>query len=243
MPPMNAPTELLADPLPLSPLELASAWLAQAFREGAEPNPNAMALATSTPDGMPSVRIVLCKDIVPRPGYVVFYTNYRSRKGRELEGNPRAAAVLHFDAQHRQVRVEGLIEHAPASDSDAYFASRALASRIGAWASAQSQPIGSRAELLAAVRAAAQRFGVVDLTDTVAATRADVPQAPQGLPPTEPLVPRPPHWGGYRLWAQAVELWVEGDARIHDRARWTRPLERRDGRIEPGAWSATRLSP
>jgi pyridoxamine 5'-phosphate oxidase len=177
-----------------------------------------MTLATSTPAGLPSARIVLCKEIVADRGYVVFYTNYCSRKGHELEENARAAAVLHFDAQHRQVRIEGIVERAPDSDSDAYFASRALESRIGAWASAQSQPLSSRAQLLAAVETAAKRFGVD--------------------------VPRPPHWGGYRLWAQAVELWVEGAARIHDRARWSRALTRRgDGSLEAGAWSATRLQP
>jgi pyridoxamine 5'-phosphate oxidase len=222
---MSAPTELLSDPLPREPLTLAAAWLAQAFQERRTPNPNAMTLATSTAEGVPSARVVLCKDVVPDPGYVVFYTNYHSRKGRELEENARAAAVLHFDAQHRQVRIEGTVERAPNADSDAYFASRALESRIGAWASEQSEPLRSRALLLAAVETAAKRFGV---------------SAAAG----EPKVPRPPHWGGYRLWAQAVELWVEGAGRIHDRARWSRPLARHaDGRLEAGAWSATRLQP
>jgi pyridoxamine 5'-phosphate oxidase len=215
---MSAPTELLSEPLPREPLTLAAAWLAEAFGARCTPNPNAMTLATSTPAGAPSARVVLCKDIVADPGYVVFYTNYRSRKGRELEENARAAAVLHFDAQHRQIRIEGIVEQAPRADSDAYFASRALESRVGAWASAQSEPLSSRAQLLAAVEQAAARFGT--------------------------NVPRPPHWGGYRLWAEAVELWVEGAARIHDRARWSRVLTRRaDGRLETGAWSATRLSP
>ena len=222
---MNAPTELLSDPLPHEPLELAAEWLAQAWRERAEPNPNAMALATTTASGVPSVRIVLCKEITARPGYVVFYTNYRSRKGRELEGNPRAAAVLHFDAQHRQVRIEGVVEFTPEADSEAYFQSRALASRVGAWASAQSEPVSSRTELLAKVDSAARRFGVSSQH-------------------SEAHVPRPPHWGGYRLWAEAVELWVEGEARIHDRARWSRPLHRdQSGHFAPGRWSATRLQP
>ena len=217
MPLMEAPTELLSDPLPAEPLEVAAEWLARAWLERAQPNPNAMSLATSTREGTPSARIVLCKDIVPWPGYVVFYTNYRSRKGHELEANPRAAAVLHFDSQHRQVRIEGTVEFAPGPDSDSYFASRALASRIGAWASEQSQPLRNRTELLARVKTTAARFG-------------------EG-------VPRPPHWGGYRLWAQAVELWVEGEARIHDRARWTRTLRTQDGHFEAGPWTATRLQP
>jgi pyridoxamine 5'-phosphate oxidase len=224
------PTELLPDPLPAEPLEVAAAWLVQAWELARQPNPNAFSLATSTPTGVPSVRIVLCKAIVARPGYVVFYTNYRSRKGRELAENPRAAAVMHWDHLHRQVRVEGVIETAPTEDSDTYFASRALQSRIGAWASQQSEPLASRAQLLRAVEESARRFGVKP--EAAAAATIEAP------------VPRPPHWGGYRLWAEAVELWVEGEARIHDRARWSRTLTRRnDGAFEAGPWAATRLQP
>jgi len=231
MPLMPLLTDRLADPLPAEPLETAAAWLAEAWQLRAQPNPNSMTLATSTLDGRPSARIVLCKEIVARPGYVVFYTNYRSRKGRELAENPRAAAVLHLDALHCQVRLEGLVEPSPVAESDAYFASRALQSRIGAWASAQSEPIESRERLRAMVAEAARRFGL-DPGSAGADTAPDV------------HIPRPPHWGGYRLWAEAVELWVEGAARIHDRARWTRALTRlRDGRIETGAWTVTRLQP
>ncbi len=226
------PTERLSDPLPEEPLEAAEEWLAESWRRRGQPNPNAMTLATSTRDGRPSARIVLCKEIVVRPGYVVFYTNYHSRKGRELAENPRAAAVLHFDALQCQVRIEGIVEQTPEADSDADFASRSLPSRIGAWASAQSEPIESRERLRAAVAAAARRFGIAPGT------------AGPGAAVAEPAVPRPPHWGGYRLWAEAVELWVEGEARIHDRARWSRRLTRRaDGGIETGRWSVTRLQP
>ena len=104
---------------------LASEWLAEAWRRRLQPNPNAMTLATATLEGWPAARIVLCKDVVGVPGYVVFYTNFQSRKGLELAANPRAAAVMHWDHMHRQVRIEGLVETAPAADSDAYFASRA----------------------------------------------------------------------------------------------------------------------
>ena len=217
---MSEPTsEILGNPLPAEPLMVASEWLAEAWRRRLQPNPNAMTLATSTLEGWPTARIVLCKDVVGVPGYVVFYTNFQSRKGLELAANPRAAAVMHWDHMRRQVRIEGLVETAPAADSDAYFASRARGSRIGAWASAQSKPVASREELLAAVREASERFGTGE-------------------------VPRPSFWGGYRLWADAVELWVEGDARIHDRARWTRSLQRAaDGSMRPGPWSVTRLQP
>jgi pyridoxamine 5'-phosphate oxidase len=219
-------TEILPDPLPQQPLKIAAQWLAQAIKEQRQPNPNAMVLATATRDGVPSARVVLCKDIVAPPGYVQFYTNYESRKGRELTENPRAALVMHWDHLHRQVRIEGLIVQAPESDSDAYFASRALSSRIGAWASQQSEPVASRQALLDSITKVSRRFAVRDASDTSAS------------------VPRPPHWGGYRLWAHAVELWVEGDARIHDRARWTRTLTPKgDSDFEHGPWSATRLNP
>jgi pyridoxamine 5'-phosphate oxidase len=228
---MSTHTELLSEPLPAEPLAIAADWLAQAWRERHQPNPNSMVLATTTPEGHPSARVVLCKDIAPRPGFIVFYTNYESRKGRELAANSRAATVMHWDHLHRQVRVEGRVVKAPAADSDAYFASRALESRIGAWASKQSEPIGSRAELLAAVDAAAKRFGAP----------AD---SNHGRAPDEVSVPRPPHWGGFRLWAESVELWVEGAGRIHDRARWTRTLTPRgDNEFDAGPWTATRLQP
>jgi pyridoxamine 5'-phosphate oxidase len=220
-------TEVLPEPLPAEPLTVVQAWLAQAWNARNQPNPNAMVLATTSSEGRPSARVVLCKDIQPTPGFITFYTNYESRKGRELAANGRAAVVMHWDHVHRQVRIEGAVVKAPEADSDAYFASRALASRIGAWASRQSEPVASRAQLLSAVDAAAKRVGVSDRTAG-----------------KDTQVPRPPHWGGFRLWADAVELWVEGDARIHDRARWTRTLgPRGDGQFDTGPWNVTRLQP
>jgi pyridoxamine 5'-phosphate oxidase len=232
LPAMPEHRELLPEPLPTDPLDIVARWLAEAWGAKTQPNPNSMVLATSTRDGHPSARVVLCKDVVPQPGFVVFYTNYLSSKGRQLKDNPRAAAVIHWDALHRQVRLEGEVTPAPAADSDAYFASRAWQSRIGAWASAQSEPIASRAALLEAVGAAAKRFGV------------PAPGAPGAGTAVRANVPRPPHWGGYRLWVDAVELWVEGEARIHDRARWRRSLKPLpDGSFSASAWSVTRLQP
>jgi pyridoxamine 5'-phosphate oxidase len=227
---MPLPTEFLPDPLPSDPLELAVAWLSEATRRANQPNPNAMVLATVDADGRPSARVVLCKEIVPRPGYLAFYTNYRSRKGHELAGNHRAAVVMHWDHLHRQVRVEGEVAMAPADDSDAYFQSRPWQRRIGAWASAQSEPVDSRATLIEAVRAVAARFG----------TPIPGPEDFGDEPGVS--IPRPPQWGGYRLLADAVELWVEGESRIHDRARWTRTLAR-DAAAAPGPWAAQRLQP
>jgi pyridoxamine 5'-phosphate oxidase len=207
------PEELPADPMPLFAQWFEAARVAQS-----QPNPDAMVLATATDDGRPSARVVLLKRLVTNPGYVVFYTNYDSRKGHELAANPRAAAVVHWDALGRQVRLEGVVSVSPADESDAYFVSRPLDSRIGAWASAQSQPLASRSTLLARVAAETSRLGAT--------------------------VPRPPNWGGYRLWPEAVELWTEGAFRIHDRARWTRGLApESSGAFRAGPWQATRLYP
>jgi pyridoxamine 5'-phosphate oxidase len=209
----SLPADLPADPMPLF-----EDWFAHARGEASQPNPDAMVIATATPDGQPSARVVLLKRLVADPGYVVFYTNYESRKGREIVANPRVAAVVHWDAQGRQVRLEGRVVASPPAESDEYFASRALDSRIGAWASLQSEPLGSRATLLKRVAVEAARFGT--------------------------QVPRPPHWGGYRLWPEAVELWNEGPFRVHDRARWTRSLEADgDTGFVAGPWAATRLYP
>lgn len=225
-------TELLPEPLPSEPFTLVTQWMTEAWQQPAPPpNPNAMVLATSDAAGHVSARVVLAKAIVAAPGYLVFYTSYQSRKGQQLGEHPRAAAVIHWDSLHRQVRVEGPVVQAPAADSDAYFASRPWQSRIGAWASQQSQPIASREAMQQAIRATAARFS------------APVPGLPESERDLDLQIPRPPHWGGYQLWADTLELWVEGDARLHDRARWTRTLTPAPGGFEAGPWSATRLQP
>jgi pyridoxamine 5'-phosphate oxidase len=223
----------LPDPLPLDPMPLASTWLAQAWDEQVQPNPNAMVLATAGDDDRLSARVVLCKDIMPQPGYLVFYTNYDSRKGRELEIRPRAAAVFHWDALYRQLRVEGVVVRCPASESDDYFASRSWRSRLSACASQQSQPVASRQALVGQLRELASSLGVPDpLT------------APAEDQEPDFHVPRPGHWGGYRLWIDAIELWVEGEHRLHDRARWTRDLApASSGTFQSGPWHHVRLQP
>lgn len=170
------------------PLVQFQQWLRQAM--SAEiPEPNAMTLATVGPDGRPSTRIVLIKDMDERG--LVWYTNYDSRKGQQLEGNPFAALQFHWVELERVVRIEGVVEKVDAAQSDAYFASRPLDSRLGAWASPQSQVISSRAVLVAnAAKAAAQH----------------------GLNPS-----RPPHWGGYRLKPDRWEFWQGRRSRLHDR--------------------------
>jgi pyridoxamine 5'-phosphate oxidase len=155
---------------------------------------------------------------------VRFVSNYHSRKGGELEANPRAALVLFWDHLHRQVRFEGVVTQAVPTDSDAYFATRAWISRLGAHASAQSEPIASRAALDARLEEQVRRYG------TESAPLRDIP--------------RPPHWGGYVLWIDTAELWAEGHGRLHDRALFTRRLTPLvDGSFAGGAWTATRLQP
>ncbi len=235
---MKLLTQTLPDPPPADPMPLAAAWLAEAWQLRPQPNPDAMVLATCDAAGRPSARVVLCKAILASPGYALFYTNYGSRKGRELEANARAAGVLHWDALHRQLRLEGQVVRATASESDAYFASRAWQSRVGAWASEQSAPIASRASLVDAVRSAATRLGTPD--PTAAGEQVSPPQTTD----RSPAIPRPQYWGGYRLWLDAVELWVEGEFRIHDRVRWTRKLSPAGPHeFNAGPWTATRLQP
>ncbi len=225
----------LPDPLPADPLQVAEQWLKQAFDDQVQPNPNAMSLATVAPNGQPTARIVLCKDIVLPAGYLVFYTNYESRKARELAASPRACALFHWDGLQRQVRVEGFVLKSPAAESDDYFASRPWQSRVGAWASQQSRPIGTRAQLIEQLRAAGKRFDTPPVG----------PDAREDDVGDDVEVPRPPHWGGYRLWAESVELWVEGPYRIHDRAQWTRTLTPvGDGHLfHASPWHVQRLQP
>lgn len=170
------------------PLQQFETWLTEALQSGIA-EPNAMTLATVGPDGRPSTRVVLIKGCDARG--IVWYTNYDSRKGRELAGNPHAALQFHWIELERVVRIEGQVERTSDAESDAYFQSRPLDSRLGAWASPQSQPITSRTVLVAnAAKAAAQH----------------------GLHP-----PRPPHWGGYRLVPERWEFWQGRKSRLHDR--------------------------
>lgn len=167
----------------------------------------AMTLATADASGRPSARVVLLKGVDER-GFV-FYTNRLSRKGRELADNPRAALVVHWPHSREQLRIEGGIELVSDAESDAYFATRPRESQLGAWASKQSEPLSSRAELVAkALEYGARYLGR--------------------------MVPRPPHWGGYRLLPEAIEFWKEGAFRIHDREVYRR---------QDGVWAKQRLFP
>jgi pyridoxamine 5'-phosphate oxidase len=229
----DRPLARLPAELPDDPMHWADAWIREAMTDAVQRNANSMTLATVGPDRQPSARVVLCKEVVPDPGYLVFHTNYRSRKTRELTGNAKVAAVFHWDSLGRQVRIEGIAVRSPESESDAYFATRGWGSRLGAWGSDQSAPIGSREALIAQVKERAAELGLVLEADT---------QTLAVEPP--PPIARPPHWGGIRIWAAAIELWIEGTDRIHDRALWTRNLVRTDEHafaVTP--WVGTRLQP
>lgn len=182
------------------PFDIARAWLEEA--RASEPNdPNAIALASVDADGLPDVRMVLLKDIDGQglDGSFVFYTNYDSAKGRQIEASGKAAFVMHWKSLHRQIRVRGTVTREDGPQADAYYDSRALQSRLGAWASRQSQPLDARATLVADAAKAGLRHG--------------------------PRPARPPFWGGYRITPSHLEFWADGAFRLHDRFRWTRDAD------------------
>jgi pyridoxamine 5'-phosphate oxidase len=189
------------------PFQLFDEWFAEAAR--AEPNdPNAMALATADLEGRPSVRMVLLKGHGPE-GFV-FYTNEESSKGRQLRENPSAALLFHWKSLRRQVRVEGPVERVPPAEADAYFSSRARDSQLGAWASDQSRPLDSRSTFEQRFEETKQRF--------------------EGRE-----VPRPSHWGGYRVVPRRMEFWTDRPHRLHERRLFTR--------LAAGGWSEGLLYP
>ena len=182
-----------ADKLDIDPYQLFDSWFAEA-KEAEINDPDAMAIASVDSSGMPSVRMVLLKEIVPE-GFV-FYTNYTSRKSAELLATGKAAFVMHWKSLRRQVRVCGQIEKVSAAQSDAYFNSRPRGSRVGAWASDQSKPLATRQIL----------------QDAVADVEANYGED----------IPRPPHWGGFLIKPDEIEFWADGEYRLHDRFRYAK---------------------
>lgn len=183
----------LIDSLGTDPMPELSRWLAEAEAAGC-PEPSAVTLATATPDGQPSARIMLCKEVTPTG--VRIYTNYKSRKAAEIDANPRAALVFHWPTLARQIRLEGRLARTLRATSEEYFASRPRGSQLGAWASAQSQPLSSYAELAEALAEVEARY-------------------PAGV-----AVPCPPHWGGYELTVIRAEFWLGQPSRLHDRVQF-----------------------
>ncbi|WP_170004006.1 pyridoxamine 5'-phosphate oxidase [Pseudopontixanthobacter vadosimaris] len=184
-----------ADSLGGDPYRLFAAWFAEA--QGSEPNdPNAMALATATPDGIPSVRMVLLKDHSADEGFT-FYTNMQSRKGAEIRANGHAALLFHWKSLRRQIRIEGPLREVSAARADAYFHSRSRDAQIGSAASDQSRPLPTRATYLARIDGIAARFPAGD-------------------------IPRPDHWTGFTLRPERMEFWLDRPNRLHDRRLFTR---------------------
>ncbi len=198
---------LEAEDVGTDPIAFFERWFGEARQAGVE-EPNAMTVATADAAGRPHCRVVLLKGL--EAGAFTFYTNYESHKGEQVAAQPYAALVFFWPQLERQVRIEGRVEKLPAAASDDYFSKRPRGSQLGAWASAQSRPVGSRAVLERNEKEAEDRFAGND-------------------------VPRPPHWGGYRVVPEQIEFWQGRTSRLHDRIVLTRAGQ--------GAWKAERLAP
>jgi pyridoxamine 5'-phosphate oxidase len=225
------PTHVTILPDVEEPLRLVECWLDEAATRREQPNPNAMTLATVAESGRPSARVVLIKGLDCEHGYVVFYTNYSSRKAIEIGDGRWVAGVVHWDTLGRQMRFEGPAVKAPELESDAYFSARPWRSQINAWASHQSKPLDEPVALETRAREVASRFGAPNPFG------AEEPRA-------ELAVPRPAFWGGFRLWLAAVEFWASGRDRFHERLRFERSLDpASNDTFVAGAWRAHRLQP
>ena len=203
----DTPLALIKDNIDANPIRQFRTWYDEVRANGvSEQDAISMTLATATKDGQPSARVVLLKGV--NDNGFVFYTNYESRKGRELAENPRACLLFYWPKVWRQVRIEGTVEKVSKAESDEYFRTRPLGSKLGAWASNQSEVVDSRETLEGRFAEIEKRFGE--------------------------NVPRPPHWGGYRLKPNEIEFWQGRENRLHDRLRY---------RLQNGVWLIERLGP
>ena len=211
-----------------NPLLLLQSWFNEAMELDLQPNPDTMAIATSNSQGLPNVRMVLCKEINTEEGYVVFYTNYNSVKSLEIKENPKCSALFHWDKLGYQIRIRGEILQSPDEENDTYFASRHLGSQVGAWASNQSNPVEDREALDDQFKKILDRFNLTS----------------ESITRNEQKIPRPPNWGGYRLWIEEIEFWLNQKDRLHDRLHFRRALTISSEGIETEKnWTVKRLQP
>ena len=220
--------KILSQSMTQNPLLLLQSWLNEAMELDLQPNPDSMAIATSNSQGLPNVRMVLCKEINTEEGYVVFYTNYDSVKSMEIKENPKCSALFHWDKLGYQIRIRGEILQSTNKENDTYFASRHLGSQIGAWASNQSNPVEDRQALDDQFKNILEHFKLTS----------------ESITRNEQKIPRPPHWGGYRLWIEEIEFWLNQKDRLHDRLHFKRALSISNEGIETeNNWTVKRLQP
>ena len=220
--------KILSQSMTQNPLLLLQSWLNEAMELDLQPNPDTMAIATSNSQGLPNVRMVLCKEINTEEGYVVFYTNYNSVKSLEIKENPKCSALFHWDKLGYQIRIRGEILQSPDEENDTYFASRHLGSQVGAWASNQSNPVEDREALDDQFKKILDRFNLTG----------------ESITRNEQKIPRPPNWGGYRLWIEEIEFWLNQKDRLHDRLHFRRALTISSEGIETEKkWTVKRLQP
>ena len=220
--------KILSQSMTQNPLLLLQSWLKEAMELDLQPNPDTMAIATSNSQGLPNVRMVLCKEINTEEGYVVFYTNYNSVKSLEIKENPKCSALFHWDKLGYQIRIRGEILQSPDEENDTYFASRHLGSQVGAWASNQSNPVEDREALDDQFKKILDRFNLTS----------------ESITRNEKKIPRPPNWGGYRLWIEEIEFWLNQKDRLHDRLHFRRALTISSEGIETEKkWTVKRLQP
>ena len=212
----------------LNPMKVLNDWMKEVSNDGKQPNPNCFSIATTNREGSSNARMVLCKEIDIEDGYIVFYTNYNSTKAIELDYQSECSGVFHWDNYGYQVRIKGFALKSPRDESDDYFLSRSLGSQVAAWASEQSNSIGNRQDLEKQFDATLKKFNIKQ----------------KQLMENDQKLPRPPFWGGYRIWIHEIEIWLNQNDRFHDRLLFQRDLSLKDGRyISTKGWIKKRLQP
>ena len=211
-----------------NPILVLKEWIGEARKSEIQPNPNTMSISTVDSMGCPNSRMVLCKEINEDLGYLIFYTNYNSKKSKEIESHNNCSALFHWDPLGYQVRIRGKLIKSPNHESDNYFSTRKVGSQLSAWASNQSDHIENRESLDNQFQEIMKRFDILD----------------SDLDSTEIKIPRPDFWGGYRIWVKEIELWLNQNDRFHDRLSFKRDLiKTSSGFDSKNDWVVKRLQP